>query len=439
MTTDQHPHDPEPTQAVDMAGLLGDHSPAASSRPPARLLGGRYELGAVLGRGGVADVHRATDTLLSREVAVKRLREATPSDADRARFTAEARTLAVLSHPGLVTLLDAGESEERPYLVLELVEGSTLAGLLARGPLPDPEEAARLLGTVAGALAYAHDAGVVHRDVKPGNVLLGDDGRVKLADFGIARIVGDTVRHTMTGTTVGTVGYLAPEQVSGAEITPAVDVYALGLVLLEAVTGEKAFTGSTAEAAVARLARDPHVPDTVSAPLADLVRAMTARDPAARPSAAVVAERLAVVADGDPTTLTPLVARPRRRPRPVLLAAAAAVALAVALGGAGLLGGGSPSEADKPPAPAATSSGAAPSARATPASVRRTPEVSVTVTKTAQQAKPSRAKSAVPRHAGPKGPGPKVKGGRGKGPKGHGGKGKGKGPKGHGGKGKGKR
>jgi serine/threonine protein kinase len=428
MTPDEHPRDPDPTQAVDMTGLLGDDTSMASPRPSTHLLGGRYELGAVLGRGGVADVHRATDTLLSREVAVKRLREATPSDTDRARFTAEARTLAVLSHPALVTLLDAGESADRPYLVLELVEGSTLAGLLARGPLPDPEEAARLLGAVAGALAYAHGAGVVHRDVKPGNVLLGDDGRVKLADFGIARIVGDTVRHTMTGTTVGTVGYLAPEQVSGAEITPAVDVYALGLVLLEAVTGEKAFTGSTAEAAVARLARDPHVPETLSAPLADLIRAMTARDPGARPAASVVAERLAVIAEGDPTTLTPLMARPRRRPRPVLLAAAAALALAVALGGAGLLGGGAPSEADKPPAPgspspsASPSSSASPSGGASPVSVRRTPERTVgspTVKPAGGQAtapktaKPGKPKQARPKDKGPKDKGPKAKGGKG--------------------------
>ncbi|WP_193612605.1 serine/threonine-protein kinase [Nocardioides lijunqiniae] len=440
MTSDQHPRDPDPTQAVDMAGLLGDGGPAAP-RPAAHLLSGRYELGAVLGRGGVADVHRATDTLLSREVAVKRLREATPSDADRARFTAEARTLAVLSHPALVTLLDAGDSDDRPYLVLELVEGSTLAGLLARGPLPAPEEAARLLGAVAGALAYAHGAGVVHRDVKPGNVLLGDDGRVKLADFGIARIVGDTVRHTMTGTTVGTVGYLAPEQVSGAEITPAVDVYALGLVLLEAVTGEKAFTGSTAEAAVARLARDPHVPETLSAPLADLVRAMTSRDPGARPSAAVVAERLAVIADGDPTTLTPLVSSPRlrRRPRPAMLVAAAAVALVVALGGAGLLGGGDPSEADRPPAPGTPSQTASPSSGTTPASVRRTPRrpVSGTPTATAGDGRASAPKTAAPKQAGPKVRGPKVSGGKAKGGKAKGGKGKAKG-KNKGGKGSGK-
>jgi serine/threonine protein kinase len=414
MTPDADPHDPEPTAAVDMRGLLDDV-----------LLGGRYDLGPVLGRGGVADVHRADDTLLTREVAVKRLREASPSDVDRARFTAEARTLAGLSHPHLVTLLDAGESEDRPYLVLELVEGTTLAALLATGPLPVPE-AARLLGKVAGALAYAHGQGVVHRDVKPGNVLLGDDGRVKLADFGIARIVGDTVRHTMTGTTVGTVGYLAPEQVSGAEITQAADVYALGLVLLEAVTGRKAFTGSTAEAAVARLARDPHVPDDLPGPLADLVRAMTTRDAAARPDASVVAERLAVIAQDDGTSLVPLLEPPRRRVRPLLVAAAAVVALAVALGGAGILGGGEPSEADKPAVPVTASPSASPAP--TPTRAERAPtQVAVTPTAERERAQPTKAKTHKPK-AKPKKlkkpKKPKAKGGKGKG---KGGKGKGKG------------
>ncbi|MCD4525522.1 serine/threonine-protein kinase [Nocardioides sp. cx-173] len=406
MSPDEHPRDPDPTEAVDMSGLLGDQPPPTSVPAP-DLLGGRYRLGPVLGRGGVADVHRATDTLLSREVAVKRLREATPSDVDRARFTAEARTLAVLSHRSLVTLLDAGESEDRPYLVLELVEGPTLAALMAAGPLP-VREAAYLLGDVAAALAYAHAQGVVHRDVKPGNVLVGDDGRVRLADFGIARIVGDAVRHTMTGTTVGTVGYLAPEQVSGAEIGPAVDVYALGLVLLEAVTGIKAFTGSTAEAAVARLARDPHVPDDLAPALADLVRAMTARDPAARPSAAVVAERLALIAADDATTLVPLVPPARRRVRPVLVAAAAAVALAVALAGVGLFGGGEPSQAERPAdssstSPSSAPSGAAPSTTTSPAVVRST------TARAAPKAGPPKAKKKGKK----KGP----KSGKGKGPR----------------------
>ncbi len=222
------PVDPEPTQAIpDMDALLAEPAEPVVTPARANRIADRYDLGPVIGRGGVADVHRGLDTVLDRPVAVKLLRQETTSEADRARFTAEARTLAQLSDPGLVTVLDAGTSDDHPYLVMELVEGTHLAAALENGPL-GREEAARILRVVAEALAYAHGQGVVHRDVKPGNVLVGHDGRVKLADFGIARIVGDTIRHTTTGTTIGTVSYLAPEQVSGGELTQAVDIYALG-------------------------------------------------------------------------------------------------------------------------------------------------------------------------------------------------------------------
>jgi serine/threonine protein kinase len=172
---------------------------------------------------------------------------------------------------------------------MELVEGTTLGSRIARGPL-DGDEVRRIGQELAEALAYAHDAGVVHRDVKPANVLLDPRGRAKLADFGIARLVGDTVRHTRTGTTIGTAAYLAPEQVQGEDVSGATDVYALGLVLLEALTGEQPFGGAPVEAAVARLHRDPEVP--AGDPHADLLRAMTARDPGQRPAAADVAAAL---------------------------------------------------------------------------------------------------------------------------------------------------
>jgi eukaryotic-like serine/threonine-protein kinase len=254
-----------------------------------RLLADRFELGDLLGAGGMADVHRARDRVLHREVAVKVLREGTTDASDRERFTREARTLAGLSHQGLVMLLDVGTAGDRPFLVMELVEGPTLASLVGAGPA-DPDVVAQAGAQVAEALAYAHGAGVVHRDVKPANVLLGPGGRAKLADFGIARLVGDTVRHTRTGTTIGTAAYLSPEQVQGHQVAGATDVYSLGLTLLEASTGHRAFAGTPTESALARLHRDPEVPDHL--PHAALLRAMTSRDPQDRPTAREVATAL---------------------------------------------------------------------------------------------------------------------------------------------------
>lgn len=254
----------------------------------------RYELAEVIGRGGVADVYRATDRVLHRDVALKLLRDATDSETDRLRFTAEARTLAGLSHPAIVLILDAGITTEQPFLVMELVEGPTLAQAVAAETL-SPGRVAAIGAQLAEALAYAHEQGIIHRDVKPGNVLLGADGRVKLADFGIARLIGETVRHTKTGTTIGTAAYLSPEQVGGEEVTPASDVYSLGLVLLEALTGERAYEGTPMESAVARLSRDPHLPEDLSEEWRGLLRALTQRDPRVRPLPADVAQRLRAV------------------------------------------------------------------------------------------------------------------------------------------------
>jgi serine/threonine protein kinase len=255
------------------------------------VLADRYRLEEILGRGGMAEVWRATDPVLGRAVAVKLLRDTADDETDRLRFTAEARTLARLNHPGLVMLLDAGIRAERPYLVLELVDGQTLDQECGGRPV-DPDRVARIGSELAAALAYAHSEGVIHRDVKPGNVLLGHDGRVKLADFGIARLIGETVRHTRTGQAIGTAAYLSPEQVRGDEVTVATDVYSLGLLLLEALTGERAYPGTPTEAALARLNRQPEIPQWLPAGWADLLTEMTALDPEDRPGAGAVVARL---------------------------------------------------------------------------------------------------------------------------------------------------
>ncbi len=287
---------------------------------PGTVLAGRYVLGPVLGRGGAADVYRTEDRLLSREVAVKVLRESTDDPSDRARFVAEARTLANLGHRGLVTVLDAGISEdqrEQPFLVMELVDGQTLAATIAAGP-SDLAEIGRVAVQLADAIAYAHERNVVHRDVKPGNVLLNSSGAVKLADFGIARLIGDTVRHTQTGHAVGTAAYLAPEQVLGEPLTTAVDIYSLGLVLLEMFTCERAYPGLATEAALARLSRPPVIPHDLPPHWSSLLSDMTALDPTARPDAAWLAARLRELPLVPPPAAPPPATSPSPTPTAVL-------------------------------------------------------------------------------------------------------------------------
>ena len=264
-------------------------------------VGERYVLGEVIGRGGMAEVYRATDTKLKRQVAVKLLREATGDPSDRARFMAEAKTLAKLNHAGLVTVLDAGTAAERPFLVMELIDGPNL-GECCTGTALHMTRVVAVGTQVADGLAHAHAAGVVHRDVKPSNVMLGRDGRVWLTDFGIARLVGDTAHLTRTGMTIGSPAYLAPEQVRGQEVGPPADVYSLGLVLLEMITGRRAYPQAPTEAALARLTTPPEIPEELPTGWRTLLARMTALDPAERPTADRVARELRRLSDGEDAT-----------------------------------------------------------------------------------------------------------------------------------------
>jgi serine/threonine protein kinase len=289
---------------TDLASETAQSSgPAVADATPA-VLEGRYALGDLVGVGASAWVYRAEDLRTGRDVAVK-LYPPGVGGTDRARQRSELALLAQLHHPNLVVLFDAGEESGRAYLVMEFVDGSTLADRLREGPM-QAGEVSRLGAELGYALAYVHSRGITHRDVKPANVLMG--GRPMLTDFGIARLV-DAARVTQTGYLIGTPAYLAPEQVSGGAVGMPADVYALGLVLLEALTGHREFDGDGPEAAFARLSRQPYVPDGLPG-LTDLLRAMTALDPADRPSAADVSERLRKSASelDDVPTMLPLLA-----------------------------------------------------------------------------------------------------------------------------------
>jgi eukaryotic-like serine/threonine-protein kinase len=283
------------------------------------LLGGRYRLSGRIAVGGMGEVWRGTDELLDRPVAVKLLSAAHANDeAFRARFRAEARYAASLSHPGIAHVFDYGETSDDEagpsdlpsggaYLVMELVPGEPLSALITRQERLSQAATLGIVSQAADALAAAHEAGIVHRDIKPGNLLVTADGTTKITDFGIARALwASQASHlTQTGMVMGTASYVSPEQASGGAITSASDLYSLGVVAYECLTGSPPFSAETPVAiAVAHMHRPvPPLPPDVPAPVADLVLAMLAKDPEDRPeSARWVANRARQLIGGLPTS-----------------------------------------------------------------------------------------------------------------------------------------
>ncbi len=334
------------------------------------LIAGRYELEKLVGSGGMSNVFRAHDRLLERTVALKILHEQYTRDEDYVeRFRREARAVAQLTHPNIVTVIDRGEQEGRQFIVFEYIDGENLKELSNRGPL-DAREAIRLSLQVARALSFAHERGLVHRDVKPQNVLLNEDGQAKVTDFGIARSL-DVHGVTQTGTVLGTSDYIAPEQARGQKVDPKTDIYSLGVVLYELLIGDVPYSGDNFVAVAMRHVNEPvpsvieRRPDCPTRLDLAIQRAM-AKDPDDRfeSMAAFVDELEACHAeldgrDDEGATMIVPAARQRRpkRPRqrrelplvPIALAALAAAAVAIGAfwlfdnGGGGVIPDGSPS------------------------------------------------------------------------------------------------
>ncbi|WP_232797313.1 protein kinase domain-containing protein, partial [Blastococcus atacamensis] len=317
------------------------------------LLGGRYELLSLLATGGMGQVWRARDILLRRPVAVKVLRSEYTGDATfLARFRAEAQHTAALAHRNIAALFDYGETpaddgEHLAYLVMELVDGESLAQVLARERRLDPDRTFDVLGQAAAGLAAAHAAGLVHRDVKPGNLLVAADGTVKVTDFGIAWSAG-SAPLTQTGQVVGTAHYLSPEQAAGEKAGPASDVYALGMIGYECLAGQRAFDGeNSVQIALRQLREVPApLPEDVPEQARVLVERALLKDPADRfRDGAAFRDAVEDVRAGRP--LAPVALAPRTRPftpagagsgplRRRLLAPVAALVAGVGLGVAAL-------------------------------------------------------------------------------------------------------
>jgi hypothetical protein len=269
----------------------------------ARLLAGRYELGNLIGHGGMGDVFSAMDSILKRPVAIKRLRSGLTDDADAlARLHREARAAASLSHPNIVTVYDEVTEAEPPFIVMEMIDGESLDEVLRRETAIEPFRSARIAADVADALTFAHDAGIIHRDVKPANIMITRRGHVKVLDFGIAQALAWTPL-TNRGVLQGTAEYLSPEQARGAKVGHRSDIYSLGVVLYEMLTGRPPFTGDTPIAIAYKHIEEEPVDPSYLRPgipedLADVVLRCLRKQASARfESPAEVREELIRIAD----------------------------------------------------------------------------------------------------------------------------------------------
>jgi serine/threonine-protein kinase len=257
--------------------------------------GGRYELDSRIAIGGMGEVWEATDHVIGRTVAIKILKDEYMGDPGfLERFRAEARHAALVNHEGIASVFDYGEENGSAFLVMELVPGEALSTILEREGALSSDKTLDIVAQTASALQAAHAAGLVHRDIKPGNLLITPDGRVKITDFGIARIA-DQVPLTATGQVMGTVQYLSPEQASGHAASPATDIYSLGIVAYESLAGKRPFTGESQVAIAMAQINDapPPLPATVAQPVQNLVMSMIAKKPEERPATASAVARAA--------------------------------------------------------------------------------------------------------------------------------------------------
>ncbi|MBC7442404.1 MAG: serine/threonine-protein kinase [Ramlibacter sp.] len=265
-------------------------------RPTSGLtFGGRYELQSRIAIGGMGEVWKSVDLVIGRTVAIKILKDEYLGDPGfLERFRAEARHAALVNHEGIANVFDYGEEDGSAFLVMELVPGEALSTILEREHVLPTDKVLDIVAQTAAALHAAHAAGLVHRDIKPGNLLITPDGRVKITDFGIARIA-DQVPLTATGQVMGTVQYLSPEQASGRSASPTTDIYSLGIVAYESLAGRRPFTGESQVAiAMAQINETaPDLPETVSEPVRNLVISCLAKNPAERPASAAHLSRAA--------------------------------------------------------------------------------------------------------------------------------------------------